>query len=128
MRIIDSSPISKTGWLAALIQKRSRRGWWAYVIWLLIYAPTVMMFAGDTGASPARMWPFLIPVAILSLQLVRPTILIWAVISLPTFLYLGIYWTVVRSCSLFQPKNIGVATAGQADFGCEKFLEGNAFG
>jgi len=37
-------------------------------------------------------------------------------------------WTVVRSCSLFQPKNIGVATAGQADFGCEKFLEGNAFG
>ena len=38
------------------------------------------------------------------------------------------HWTVVRSCSLFQPKNIGVATAGQADFGCEKFLEGNAFG
>jgi len=40
----------------------------------------------------------------------------------------SIDWTVVRSCSLFQPKNIGVATAGQADFGCEKFLEGNAFG
>jgi hypothetical protein len=91
MRMIESPPRSKTGWLAALLQKRSRRGWWAYVTWLLVYAPTVMVFAGDTGASARQMWPFLIPVPILVLQWVRPTILVWAVISLPTFLYLGIY-------------------------------------
>ncbi len=37
-------------------------------------------------------------------------------------------WTVVHSCSLFQSENIGVAAAGQADFGGEEFLERNAFG
>jgi hypothetical protein len=77
--------------MIALIQKRSRRGWWAYVIWLLIYVPSIMLFAGDTGTSVGQMWPFLIPVAILVLQLVQPTILVWAVISLPTFLYFGIF-------------------------------------
>ncbi|MGD0816507.1 MAG: hypothetical protein ABSA83_23195 [Verrucomicrobiota bacterium] len=38
------------------------------------------------------------------------------------------YWTVERSCSLFQFKDFSVAAAGGADFGCEEFLEGNAFG
>ncbi|MGD0812316.1 MAG: hypothetical protein ABSA83_01820 [Verrucomicrobiota bacterium] len=37
-------------------------------------------------------------------------------------------WTVERSCSLFQFKDFSVAAAGGADFGCEEFLEGNAFG
>ncbi|MGD0814217.1 MAG: DUF262 domain-containing protein [Verrucomicrobiota bacterium] len=39
-----------------------------------------------------------------------------------------IHWTVERSCSLFQFKDFSVAAAGGADFGCEEFLEGNAFG
>jgi hypothetical protein len=38
------------------------------------------------------------------------------------------HWTVERSCSLFQFKDFSVAAAGGADFGCEEFLEGNAFG
>jgi hypothetical protein len=38
------------------------------------------------------------------------------------------YWTVERSGSLFQSKNVGVAAAGETDFGGEEFLEGNAFG
>ena len=89
----------KRGWLAALIQQRNRRGWWVYVIWLLLYSATTMMFAGDTGASAAQMWPFLIPVAILILQWVRPTLLGWAVISLPTCLYfcVGIYYAVANN-------------------------------
>jgi hypothetical protein len=37
-------------------------------------------------------------------------------------------WTVERSGSLFQSKNVGVAAAGETDFGGEEFLEGNAFG
>jgi hypothetical protein len=99
MRIIDSPPKSKTGWLAALIKERSRRAWWAYLIWLLIYAPTAMMFVGSTGASAAKVWPLLIPVAILILQWIRPTILVWAVISLPTFLYFGvaIYYAITNN-------------------------------
>ena len=38
------------------------------------------------------------------------------------------FWTVERSGSLFQSKNVGVAAAGETDFGGEEFLEGNAFG
>src|SRR5258706_365892 len=45
-RMADATPKSKAAWLAALIQRRSRRGWWAYAIWLLVYLPTAMMFAG----------------------------------------------------------------------------------
>jgi hypothetical protein len=90
MRPIDSPPKSKLRWLVALTKERSRRGWWAYLIWLLLYAPTAMMYVDDTGASAIKLWPLLIPVAILILQWVRPTIIVWAIISLPTFLYFGI--------------------------------------
>jgi hypothetical protein len=90
----DTTPKSKAAWLAALVERRSRRGWWAYVIWLLVYLPTAMMFAGEMsahgGAGAAQMWPLLIPIVILIAQWVRPTILGWGVLFLPTLLYFGI--------------------------------------
>jgi hypothetical protein len=96
----DSTPKSKAAWLTALIRRRSRRGWWAYVIWLLVYLPTAIMYAGAisflSGASAAQMWPLLIPIVIPIVQWVRPTILGWAVIFLPTFLYfaIGFYYAI----------------------------------
>jgi len=90
----DAKPRSKAAWLTVPIERRSRRGWWAYVIWLLIYLPTAIMFWGEMsfhrGASVAQMSPLLIPIVILVVQWVRPTILGWVVISLPTFLYFGV--------------------------------------
>jgi hypothetical protein len=96
----DTTPTSKTGWLAALVQRRSRQGWWAYVIWLLVYLFTAMMYADEmafhSGATATQMWPFLIPIVIIVVQWARPTILGWLVICLPTFLYfgLGVYYLV----------------------------------
>ncbi len=90
----DTMPKSGVTWLWALIQRRSRRGWWAYVIWLLVYLFTAMMFADEmafhTGATAAQLWPLLIPILIITVQWVRPTVLGWAIICLPTFLYFGI--------------------------------------
>jgi hypothetical protein len=36
------------------------------------------------------------------------------------------YWTAEHSCSVFQFKDIGAATAARADFGGEEFLEDEA--
>jgi hypothetical protein len=94
MRMTDATPKPKAAWLAALIQQRSRRGWWAYVIWLLVYLPLVMFFAGEmsfhSGARVAQMWPLLVPIVILIVQWARPTVLGWIVVFLPTLLYFGV--------------------------------------
>jgi len=96
-------PKSKFGCLVALVQRRSWRGWWAYVIWLLVYLVTAMMFADEmafhSGATATQMWPLLIPIVIIVVQWVRPTVLGWAVICLPTFLYfgVGVYYAVTNN-------------------------------
>jgi hypothetical protein len=102
-RMSEATPKSKVRWLVALVERRSRRGWWAYVIWLLVYLFTAMMFAGEmtahSGATAAQMLPLLIPVVIVIVQWVRPTILGWAVIFLPTFLYfgIGVYYAITNN-------------------------------
>jgi hypothetical protein len=100
----DTAPTSKTAWLVALVQRRSRRGWWVYVIWLLVYLFTAMMYADEmafhSGATAMQMWPLVIPIVIVIVQWVRPSVLGWAVICLPTFLYFGVgvyYWSGITS-------------------------------
>jgi hypothetical protein len=96
---VTDAPEKKAGWFAVVVQKRSRRGWWAYVIWLVVYVWSAMYFLGDTGTDVSEMWPFLIPIGIVILQLIRPTLLVWAVISLPTFVYFAvpIYYIIVNN-------------------------------
>jgi hypothetical protein len=60
-------------------------------------------------------------------QLARKSFMLWLEDPVLSFAPLQ-DWTVERSCSLFQFKDFSVAAAGGADFGCEEFLEGNAFG
>ena len=90
----DLTPKSMFRWLFVLVQLRSHRGWWAYVIWLLVYLFTAMMFADEmaahSGATATQLLPLLIPIVIIVVQWIRPTVLGWAVVSLPTFLYLGV--------------------------------------
>jgi hypothetical protein len=90
----SNKPKSKVAWLVALVERRSRRGWWAYLIWLLVYLPTAMMFAGEMsfhgGAKTAQMWPLLLPIVIIIVQWMRPTLLGWVVLSLPTMIYFGV--------------------------------------
>lgn len=99
----EAIPKPVVRWLVTLIERRSRHGWWAYVIWLLVYSFTAMMFAGEvaahSGAPAVQMLPLLIPILVVIVQWVRPTILGWSVIFLPTFLYfgVGVYYAITNN-------------------------------
>ena len=81
-----------------VVRQRSRSGWWAYLIWLLLYLFTAFLFAEEahfhSGAGANQFVPLLIPVVIVLLQWVRPTILGWSIIFLLTVLYfcVGVYY------------------------------------
>jgi hypothetical protein len=110
-------------WLNALTQRRSNRSRWVYVLCLLGYVATALMFAADigvnSGAMLARLWPLLIPVGILITQLIRPTILGWAVISLPAFLYFG--------CGIYYAIRNDLGPHPQWDYDREGVIGGSIF-
>ena len=82
-----------------LFQKRRRRVW-AYVAWLLVYLATALFFAGDTGAQPSQLLPFLVPLAFVILQFIYPTLFVWALIVIPSVLYsgVGVYYLIRGFC------------------------------
>jgi hypothetical protein len=94
IRMSDAAPKSKAAWLVALVQLRSHRGWWAYLIWLLVYLFFAMMFAEEMGAhdgaTATQGWPLLVPIVVVIVQWIRPTILGWAIICLSTLIYFGV--------------------------------------
>jgi len=73
--------------LVFLFRRRSRRGWWAYLIWVLPYLLVASWFAADVNLSLSRQLPLLLPIVLVIVQWVWPTVLGWAVIFTPTFLY-----------------------------------------
>jgi hypothetical protein len=73
--------------LISLVRRRSHRGWWAYLILLLFYIFMASWFACDLNLSSSSLWPLLIPVIIITAQLIWPTVLGWAIIITPVFLY-----------------------------------------
>jgi hypothetical protein len=86
--------------LAKLVERRSFRGRWTNIVWLLVYLP-IAAFAIEElkfhgGARFAQLWPFLIPIGLVALQLFRPTILVWGILVIPTGLYfcVGVYYAV----------------------------------
>jgi len=89
--------------LAALIRERSRNGWWAYLIWLFVYLLTAALFAEEAhfhgGAGASKLWPLVIPIFVIICQWARPTILGWALVSVPTVLYfcLGLYYAIANN-------------------------------
>jgi hypothetical protein len=99
--MVDLYVRSKTRGVGTLIQRRSRRGAWVYAILLLAYyMPTAMMLASEMRfANPAQAWPLLVPLVVVIVQWVRPTILGWACIAMPTFLYfcIGVYYAVANN-------------------------------
>jgi hypothetical protein len=70
-----------------------------HLILLLAYVLGAMMFIGDIGGGSARMWPLLIPIGIIVGQWIRPTILGWVIIIVPTILYfaVGVYYLVANN-------------------------------
>jgi hypothetical protein len=85
---MHSSLLKKVAWLlVALVRRRSYRGWWAYLIFLPFYLFMASWFVADLNLSVSRQWPLLIPAAIITAQWIWPTILGWAIIFTPVFLY-----------------------------------------
>jgi hypothetical protein len=84
----------KASLLRRLIVRRHRRHTWAYVLWLMVYLPTALLFAGELsahgGAGILGISPLLIPVTIAIAQMIYPTLLAWAVITLPSVVYAGV--------------------------------------
>ena len=81
--------------LRTLIERRSRRTWWAYLLWLacvgwfgyLVFWLAPCMPPDD----PAPLiWIGAACVAIVVAQLIRPTLLGWFVLAAPTVAYVGV--------------------------------------
>jgi hypothetical protein len=61
-----------------------------YAVWLLVYLPMGSFCVVDLEVPPAKAWPLLIPIALLIIHLMHPTLLGWLVFFVPTLLYLGV--------------------------------------
>lgn len=69
-------------WWRSLIQRRRRRGTWAYAVWLVVYIAFVAFVSTLSGPSA---WLLLAPGLLVALlQWLRPTLLSWAALLLPT--------------------------------------------
>jgi len=76
----------------AVVKRRTRRGAWAYILWLLAYLPPMVWIAGGLSfhVRPYQMLPLLIPIVVVLVQMVYPTLLGWAVIVIPSVFFAGI--------------------------------------
>jgi hypothetical protein len=89
-----SSPASTRAMLLlhSLFKRRTRRASWAYICWILAYVP-LMVFVSDFvffRLRPYQYLPLLIPLAVVIVQLVYPTLLGWAVVVIPSVFVAGV--------------------------------------
>jgi len=84
--------------ISTIIEKRSRKGFWVYILLGLVYIVFALWYAEELrfhGGIPIQnMWPLAIPLLLITFQIVYPTMLAWIVIFLPSALYtsVGIYY------------------------------------
>jgi hypothetical protein len=71
----------------AAVKRRTRRGSWAYILWLLAWLPP-MVFIASFYLRPYQML-LLIPIIVALVQVVYPTLLGWAVIVIPSVFFTG---------------------------------------
>jgi hypothetical protein len=106
--------------LERLWSRQSRRGWWAYILWLLVYYVYAFGFASEatfhSGASLAQLWPLLLPVALVGFQWYRPTLLGWAILlALPAaYIARGIYHVVILVSDGYPVESLTLAFAYDA--------------
>jgi hypothetical protein len=73
--------------LSALVKRRTRRGSWAYIAWLLAYLPLMGFIASFYGRTCQLL--LLIPLAVVLVQLAYPTSFGWAVVVIPSVFCVG---------------------------------------
>ena len=87
--------------LGAVLGRRIRRGSWAYILWLLAYMP-FMIWSADFVFVHPRPYQFLlllIPLAVVVVQLVYPTLLGWALFVIPSVFVagVGVYFVILTA-------------------------------
>jgi hypothetical protein len=78
--------------LHAMVVRRGRRGYWAYMLWLVAYMP-MMVWITDFVLVHPRPWqylPLLIPISIVLVQFIHPTLLGWTLIIIPSVFVAGV--------------------------------------
>ena len=104
IRVNPALPKPFLSWLHALVKVRSRRGSWAYLIWLLVSIPP-LAFLGRFYPH-ASLLLLLVPIVIGLAQAVYPTILGWLVILIPSALFTGIgfFYVILTAPGRFHEK------------------------
>jgi len=78
---------SKTFELIRAAFGRRKRRFSAYLFWLVAYGVTVWFYVGDAGLHLGQTLPFLVPVAVVIIQMIYPTLFGWAIIVVPSLVY-----------------------------------------
>jgi len=101
-----------------IVRRRNHRGWWVYLLFAIVYAFIALWFMADAMAATewsdiVSAWPLFIPLALVVVQWIRPTILVWALISLPGLLYplAGLAWAVFVNPNEIEMGNLVMGTA-----------------
>jgi len=99
--------------LRAVFARRIRRGSWAYILWFLAYLP-FMIWSTDYAFVHPRLYQFLlllIPLAVVVVQLVYPTLLGWAVFFIPSLCFagVGVFFVVITAPRRVQDDLAGFA-------------------
>ncbi len=78
-------------WVRAAIIRRIRRGSWAYIPWLLVWLPPLIWMAGNLSFNvrATELWPVLIPILAVAIQIIYPTLLGWAILFIPSIFFAG---------------------------------------
>jgi uncharacterized membrane protein len=71
-----------------IFERRTRRGSWAYIVWLLAYLPLLGFIASFNGRPYLML--LLIPLAVVLVQLAYPTLFGWAVVVIHTVFCVGV--------------------------------------
>ena len=100
--------------LSALVKRRTRRGFWAYILWLLVWVP-LMVFIASFQLRPYQML-LLIPIVVVLVQVGYPTLLGWAVIVMPSVFFTGVmaYFVVVTAPGRLQHDLAGLVISSVA--------------
>jgi hypothetical protein len=83
--VSDARRSGFTPLIRALIVRRSRRAWWMYLPVFLCYAFLALAASFELPASSRWLLP--LPLLVIVIQWLWPTILGWALIAVPTVLY-----------------------------------------
>ena len=81
--------------LGRLVERRSRRGWWAYLLWLVVYVVAESIYAesfasaGEPIGTAQLALALTVPVAFVVIQWVRPTRLVWGMFAAPSIVFAG---------------------------------------